>query len=147
MEASGQLHVPTVSPPGKEPPGTHCIEGCVRPRTGFEYMSNLRPVILEKSRNAWSRGSCQYSDWTTGWMTGVQFPGGAIMEMLLMATVSTPALGPSQPPIQWVSGALFLWVKRPEREADHFPPFSTEVKNTWSSTTTPLIRLHGVVLS
>jgi hypothetical protein len=28
-----------------------------------------------------------------------------------------------------------------------FPPFSAEVKNAWSYTSTPLIRLHGVGLS
>jgi hypothetical protein len=33
------------------------------------------------------------------------------------------------------------------READHSPPFSAEVKNAWSYTSTPPIRLHGVVLS
>jgi hypothetical protein len=33
------------------------------------------------------------------------------------------ALGPTQPPIQWVPG-----VKRQGREADHSPPTSTEVK-------------------
>jgi hypothetical protein len=32
------------------------------------------------------------------------------------------ALGPTQPPIQWVPGALSLGVKRPGREADHSPP-------------------------
>jgi hypothetical protein len=37
-------------------------------------------------------------------------------------------VGPTQPPIQWVPGALSLGVKRPEREADHTPPSSAEVK-------------------
>jgi hypothetical protein len=45
---------------------------------------------------------------------------------------SRPALGPIQPPIQWVLGALSLGVKRPGREADHSPPNSAEVKKTWS---------------
>jgi hypothetical protein len=39
------------------------------------------------------------------------------------------SLGPTQPPIQWVPGAVFLGVKRPDREADHSPPSSAEVKN------------------
>jgi hypothetical protein len=42
------------------------------------------------------------------------------------------ALGPTQPPIQWVLGALSLGVKRPGREADHSPPSSAEDKNAWS---------------
>jgi hypothetical protein len=37
-------------------------------------------------------------------------------------------LGPTQPPIQWIQGALSLGVKRPGREADHSPPSSAEVK-------------------
>jgi hypothetical protein len=57
------------------------------------------------------------------------------------------ALGPTQPPIQWVRGALSLGIKRPGREADHSPPSSAEVKNTWSFTSTPPMCLHGVVLS
>jgi hypothetical protein len=35
----------------------------------------------------------------------------------------------SQPPIQWVPGALSLGVKWPEREADYLPPSIDEVKN------------------
>jgi hypothetical protein len=31
-------------------------------------------------------------------------------------------------------------------EADHSPPSSAEVKNAWSYTSTPPVRLHGVVL-
>jgi hypothetical protein len=38
------------------------------------------------------------------------------------------ALRPIQPPIQWVSEALSLAVKRPGLEADHSPPSSAEVK-------------------
>jgi hypothetical protein len=54
-------------------------------------------------------------------------------------------LEPTQPPIQWVPGAPSLGVKRPEREADHPPPNSADVKKTWIYTSIPLIRLHGVV--
>jgi hypothetical protein len=45
---------------------------------------------------------------------------------------SRTALGPTQPPIQWVPGVLSLGVKRPGREADHLPPSSAEVKNAWT---------------
>jgi hypothetical protein len=42
--------------------------------------------------------------------------------------MSRAALGPTQPPIRWVTGALSLGVKRSGREADHSPPSSAEVK-------------------
>jgi len=54
---------------------------------------------------------------------------------------------PTQPPIHWIAGALFLGVKRPGREADHSPPSSDEVNNAWSYSSAPPIRLHDVVLS
>jgi hypothetical protein len=38
------------------------------------------------------------------------------------------------------TGTLFLEVKRPGREADHVPPSSAEVKNTWSVIFIPRIR-------
>jgi hypothetical protein len=50
---------------------------------------------------------------------------------------SRPALGPTQPPIEWVPGALSLGVKRQEREADHSPSAIAEVKKMWIYTSTP----------
>jgi hypothetical protein len=61
--------------------------------------------------------------------------------------MSRRSLGPTQPPIQWVPGALSLGVKRLGCETDHFLPSSAEVKNTWSYTYAPPIRLHGVLIS
>jgi hypothetical protein len=58
--------------------------------------------------------------------SGVRFPAG--VGIFLFTTASRTALGPTQPPIQWVAGALSLGVKRPGREADHSPPSSAEVK-------------------
>jgi hypothetical protein len=75
----------------------------------------------------------------------VRFPAG--LGILLLTTASSTALGPTQPPIQWVPGALSLEVKRPGREAHHSPPSSAEVKNAWRYISTPPIRLHSVVLS
>jgi len=44
------------------------------------------------------------------------------------------------------AGPVTLGVKRPRREIDHSPPTSVEV-DTWSYTSIPSIRLHGVVLN
>jgi hypothetical protein len=49
--------------------------------------------------------------------------------IFLFTTAYRLALGPTQPPIQWVPAALSHGVKWPGREADHSPPLSTEVKN------------------
>jgi hypothetical protein len=46
---------------------------------------------------------------------GVRVPVGS----KLFSTLCRPALGPNQPPIQWVAGTLSPGVKRPGREADH----------------------------
>jgi len=68
--------------------------------------------------------------WATGWTIGgsrVRFPVGT-GDFFLYITASTTALGPTQPPIQWVSEAFSLVVKRPGLEADHSPTSSAEVK-------------------
>jgi hypothetical protein len=65
------------------------------------------------------------------------FESRHVVRISLFTTASRTSLGPTQPPIQWVPGALSLGVKRQEREADHSPPSSAEVKNAWSYTSTP----------
>jgi hypothetical protein len=67
--------------------------------------------------------------------------------MFLFTTASRTALGPTQPAVQWVSGALYLGVKRPKREADHSPPSSAEFKECVELYFHSPIRLNGVVLS
>jgi hypothetical protein len=57
--------------------------------------------------------------------------------IFLFTTAPRTALGPTQPPIQWVPGTISLGVKRPGREADHSPLSSAEVKNASSCTSTP----------
>jgi hypothetical protein len=77
----------------------------------------------------------------------VGFDSRRRLGIFLFTTASRTVLGPTQPPIQWVPGALSLGVKCPGRETDHSPPSSAWVKNAWSYTSTPPIRFHGVVLS
>jgi hypothetical protein len=67
--------------------------------------------------------------WATGWTSGdLGFDSRRGLGIFLFTTASRTALGPTQPPIQWVPGALSLGVKRPGREADYSPPSSAEVK-------------------
>jgi hypothetical protein len=92
--------------------------------------------LTHDSRNSWAMG------WTIGIL---EFDSRRGLGIFLFTTASRTALGLTQPPIQWVPGTLSLGVKWPGREADHSPPSSCEVKNEWSYTFTPPIRLHGVV--
>jgi hypothetical protein len=57
--------------------------------------------------------------------------------IFLYSTAPTAVPGLTQPPIQWVSGIIFLQVKRLGREADHSPPTSAEVKKMWIYTPIP----------
>jgi hypothetical protein len=67
--------------------------------------------------------------WATGWMIGVLvFDSWRRLGIFLFITASIKAQGPTQPPIQWIPGALSLGVKWQEREADHSSPSSAEVK-------------------
>jgi hypothetical protein len=70
-------------------------------------------------------------------LDGRGFESRQELGIFLFTAVSRPALGPTLPTIQWVPGALSLWVKRPGREADHSPPSSNEVKNASSYTSIP----------
>jgi hypothetical protein len=63
------------------------------------------------------------------WTFGVlEFDSRLGSRIFLFTTASITALETTQPPIQWVPGALSLGVKRPGREADHSPPSNAEVK-------------------
>jgi hypothetical protein len=52
----------------------------------------------------------------------------------LFSTESRPALGPTQPPIQWVPSALPSVVKRLGRKSDHSSPTSAEGDITYEYT-------------
>jgi len=68
-----------------------------------------------------------------------------------MSTVKTHNfnlfLVPTQRPIQWVQEALSLGVKRPEREADHSHPSSSEVKECVKLYLHFPVHLHCLLLS
>jgi hypothetical protein len=81
-------------------------------------------------------------------LNGPVFQSTQGLGIFLLTPTSGPALGPAQPPIKRVPGALSLVVKRTGCAANHSPPCSVDVKNAWRSyTSIPVIRLHGVVLN
>jgi hypothetical protein len=55
----------------------------------------------------------------TGWTIEIlKFDSWRGLGIFLFTTATSTALGPTQPPIQWVPGALYLVEKRPRSEAD-----------------------------
>jgi hypothetical protein len=75
---------------------------------------------------------------------GILFPVEEGIFPIATSIVIILTLEITQPTIQPIT---YEDIKRPEREADHSPPSSAEVKNAWGYTSTPIIHLHGVVLS
>jgi hypothetical protein len=49
--------------------------------------------------------------------------------IFLYVAESRSALGPTQPPIQWVLRVLFLTINGPMRESDRSPPSIAQVEN------------------
>jgi hypothetical protein len=82
-------------------------------------------TVMEKSRDSSVGIALGYG--LDDWGSRVRFLAGQGI-FLFTTAVSRTTLGPTQPPTQWVPGALSLGVKRPGREADHSLPSSAEVK-------------------
>jgi len=57
-------------------------------------------------------------------------------DFFFFTTASRPAMGFTQPPMQWILGVLSLGLKWLWNEDDCSPPSSAEVKNAWSYTST-----------
>jgi hypothetical protein len=68
---------------------------------------------------------------TTDWTTEVRSPTEAEDFSSSLSPGPRPAaLGPTQPPVQWIPGVYSPWGKaRPRRDADHSPPSSAEDEN------------------
>jgi hypothetical protein len=79
------------------------------------------------------------------WSSRVRFPAGAGNFSLHHRVQNSSGAHTASYPMG--TRGSFPGVKRLGREADHSSPSNAEVKNEWSYTSTPPIRLHGVVLS
>jgi hypothetical protein len=95
---------------------------------GFCEISHFRlAFITNRSRDSSVGVATGYGLDDRG--VGVRVPVGS---RIFHSATSRPALGPTQPPIQWVPV-----VKRPGRIAGHSHPTSAKVKKTWIYTSTP----------
>jgi hypothetical protein len=107
----------------------------VRHRNNFTVCSTVRVIKYRITR-------LEEAGYLSGMVLGYGlddrvFESRREVGIFLLTPASRPALEPTEPPIQWSPEALSLGVKRPDREADHSPPSSAEVKNAWSYASTP----------
>jgi hypothetical protein len=166
---TGQLHAPAALPQRKSP-ASHWMGGWMEPIAGLDTVVKRKipssPPGIEL-RPSYRPARCQS-------LYRLSYPGDVLYtsrnickqfvsnhccvnvrkcEVTVLINKHThiyihiTLMGPTQPPLQWVAGALSLGVKRPEREADHSPPSSAEVKECVELYLHSPIRLHGVVLS
>jgi hypothetical protein len=89
------------------------------------WLSGCSAVLLTDCLTAWlAVYSAVWLSECTRIATGYGLDGrGSILgkgKIFLLSIASTPGLGSTQPPVQWVPKALCPGVKRPELEADHF---------------------------
>jgi hypothetical protein len=105
------------------------------------HKSELQPII--KSRDSSVGIALGYG--LDDRVSRVRFPAGAENFSLHQRVQNGSGAHPASYPMG--TRGSFPGVKWPEREADHSPPSTAEVKNAWSYTSTPSIRLHGVVPS
>jgi hypothetical protein len=82
-------------------------------------------------------GAGYFSVYKDGWTIGTRFLAGERNEFFSSPPPSISIPRPTQLPIQSVTRALSLRIKRPGREADHSPQSSSEVKNVWSYASIP----------
>jgi hypothetical protein len=88
----------------------------------LRYKDKLLDLRFSRSRD---------SDWLRAGRPRGRSTSSGRVKNFLFSTSSRPALGSTQPPIQWVAEALSSAVKWPGREAVHSPPASAEPKIIW----------------
>jgi hypothetical protein len=91
-------------------------------RFNIKFSTNNNTVFPRKSiiNRHWQHTGAEIADSMGYGLDGLgSIPGRG---KIVFSTAPRAALGPVQPPTQWVSGTLSPRVKRPRREADYSPP-------------------------
>jgi hypothetical protein len=90
---------------------------------------NIFVACIEIINCSGSQSGSRYSDWLGAGRPRSRSSSPCSVKNFLFSTSSRPALGPPSFPSPGV--------KRPEREADHSPPASAEVKKMWINISNP----------
>jgi hypothetical protein len=101
------------------------------------WYSHLKYAILVKLLFPCLGKRSRYSDWPRAGRLRGRSSSPDRVKNFHFSMSFRPAVGPYQPPIQWVPGAVSSGVKRQGREADHSPSASAEVRKMWIYTSTP----------
>jgi hypothetical protein len=138
--------------PVKHPEFVSWSSGLWRCAVGHQCFGDPCCFHVQGNIDLWNVGILpqlsRYSDEATSCMVGVLgFDSRRGLGIFLFTTASRADLGPTQPPIQWVTGDLSLGLKRSGREANLSPPSSAEIEECVELHFHPTIRLHDVVLS
>jgi hypothetical protein len=128
---------------------SHWVGSTARTRVKPEKLPSLcigarREITVRQRRHLWASnlfmvylmtlsGCIATGYGLDGLGVGVRVPVGS----RIFSPASRPALGPIQPPNQWVARALSPGVKWQGREDEHSPPTSAKVKKMWIYTSTP----------
>jgi hypothetical protein len=108
----------------------HIMHSTIGLKVGGSAANSCRHCFRTSSRD--STVGIAIGHWLDDRGVGVRVPVGSGV----FSTSSRPAPGSTQPPTQWIPGALSLGVKRPGREADH-SRINAEVKKMWIYISTP----------
>jgi hypothetical protein len=103
-----------------------------RPRYFFLFGLQEEPHVIVMAFRQCTLLFLRRREWRVWIIVVPGFDSQREMGIFLFSTASRPALGPTQPPIQWKTG-----LKQPGPKAYHSPPSSTEVKNGLFCTSTP----------
>jgi hypothetical protein len=101
-------------------PSEKFLSGDQRRLTGADVQSLGKPCLY-LSGNYFGYPHSRYSDWLRAGRPRGRSSSPGRGKIFLFSTLSRPVLGPTQPLIQWVLGALSPGVKRPGCEANHSP--------------------------
>jgi hypothetical protein len=106
----------------------------------FRWHNHHHQLFLQQIRMFliiyWGAGIAPYTDGL--WAGRSEFDSRKRQEISLYSTASSPALHPTQPPVQWVPGALSLGLNWPGSEADQHTYMYCRGQGWWSCNFTPL---------